>query len=240
MNSRSFHVAGVLCMILVVHALVAIQSLHQQSVTVDEFAHLPAGISCLQRRTFFVFRVNPPLCRMLAALPVLCANPVMTYKDNFVASPGGRYEWTLARQFAQDNREHYFDLFNLGRYCSVVLSMMACVVICRWASELYGDRAGLLAAFFWAACPMVLGNMLITSEMGSAAMCVLACYACSKWLQGPTWTMTVLTGVDAAEAASPPYAGLKLRNALYCPSGANPGTMLSRNSAALAPCVTNR
>ena len=45
------------------------------SVTVDEFAHLPAGLYYLETGHFDVYNLSPPLLRELAALPVLAARP---------------------------------------------------------------------------------------------------------------------------------------------------------------------
>ena len=45
------------------------------SVTVDEFAHLPAGVYYLETGHFDVYNLSPPLLRELAALPVVAARP---------------------------------------------------------------------------------------------------------------------------------------------------------------------
>ena len=53
-------------------------SLNETSVTVDEFAHLPAGIVYLQQRNFAPYHHNPPLLRMIAAAAPLLVLDVDT------------------------------------------------------------------------------------------------------------------------------------------------------------------
>ena len=50
-------------------AILVIEALGD-SVTIDEFAHLPAGIYYLRTGRFDVYNLSPPLVRELAALPV--------------------------------------------------------------------------------------------------------------------------------------------------------------------------
>ena len=52
------------------------RSLIQENPTVDEVVHLPAGITYWQKRTFRLYHHNPPLIKMIAALPVVWAQPV--------------------------------------------------------------------------------------------------------------------------------------------------------------------
>ena len=56
-----------LALLLAVHALLAVTAIRRNSVTVDEVAHLPAGISYWQTGTFALYHHNPPLVKMLAA-----------------------------------------------------------------------------------------------------------------------------------------------------------------------------
>ena len=42
----------------------------QENPTVDEVVHLPAGVTYWQKRTFRLYHHNPPLIKLVAALPV--------------------------------------------------------------------------------------------------------------------------------------------------------------------------
>ncbi|MGH7139772.1 MAG: hypothetical protein ACREHD_28865, partial [Pirellulales bacterium] len=58
----------------------------RHSPTIHEMAHLPAGICHWQYGMFELYRVNPPLPRMVAALPVLFCRP-KTDRDNSQLDP---------------------------------------------------------------------------------------------------------------------------------------------------------
>lgn len=63
--------------LLAAHLALAEQSLVEENPTVDEVVHLPAGVTYWQKGTFRLYHHNPPLVRMVAALPViLLGNPV--------------------------------------------------------------------------------------------------------------------------------------------------------------------
>src|SRR5262249_37834079 len=100
------------CCLLTIHALLLLDSARRDFATVDEYAHVPAGIAHLQTGTYHLYEVNPPLARMLAVLPVLLARPQMDYGQDSEA-PGARSEWTVAADFIRANSDHYFELIRL-------------------------------------------------------------------------------------------------------------------------------
>ena len=69
--------------LLVLHYALAARSLLQENPTVDEVVHMPAGITYWQKGTFRLYHHNPPLVKLVAALPVVWANPVTEplYRD---------------------------------------------------------------------------------------------------------------------------------------------------------------
>ena len=65
------------CGLLALHYALAARSLLQENPTVDEVVHLPAGITYWEKGTFRLYHQNPPLVKLVAALPVLWASPIM-------------------------------------------------------------------------------------------------------------------------------------------------------------------
>ena len=57
------------------HAALAIAGMQVNFVTVDEVGHIPAGVAIWRNGSVHAYCVNPPLGRMVAALPVLLAHP---------------------------------------------------------------------------------------------------------------------------------------------------------------------
>jgi len=175
--------------LLGIHAALAIISLRQQSVTWDEYNHLPAGLVYWRTGSFDSYRVNPPFAKMLAAIPVLMAKPDLN------AGPTGR-DFELGRSFMVQNKSRYFELYFLGRYAIVGLSVLAGSFVFLWGRALFGDWAGIVGLTLWAFDPTVLANAgVVTADMAAAALAVSATYLFWRWLEVPTWRGTLVVGL---------------------------------------------
>jgi hypothetical protein len=85
------------------------------SPTLNEPAHLAAGVSHWQLRRFELYRVNPPLARLAAALPVLVAG-CETDWSALREGPGARPEFDIGRRFVELNSERVMTLFTIARF----------------------------------------------------------------------------------------------------------------------------
>jgi 4-amino-4-deoxy-L-arabinose transferase-like glycosyltransferase len=180
---------------LAVHAaLLAVPALHD-SPTFDETAHLPAGVSHWQYGTFDLFRVNPPLVRMVAALPALAVGTTTDWRS-FDDAPGTRPEFQIGRDFLYANGERSFWLFFLSRCACIPFSLLGAYLCYRWAKDLYGPRAGLLALALWCFSPNILAHgHVMTPDVGGTAAGVAAAYLFWRWLKSPDWFRAVCAGV---------------------------------------------
>lgn len=181
--------------ILAAHAWCLAYGAAVNSPTVDEVAHLPAGITHWHSGRFELYRVNPPLVRMVAAVPVLAVKP----RTNWAAyseEPFRRPEFQVGRDFVRANGERAFWLFARGRWACIPFSLLGAYVCYRWASELFGWRAALVALALWCFCPNILGHgQLITPDVAGAALAVAVCYVFWHWLRQPSWQRTGWMGV---------------------------------------------
>ncbi len=192
-------IAVVLAMSVVHGSLLAWESWHDAPMW-DEVAHLPAGLSHWQLGRFDLYRVNPPLVRMLAAAPVLMASPSTDWSAVQI-SPGNRSEFEVGRRFVAANGPRVFRLFAVARFACIPLSLGAGLLCFVWATELYGRLGGLIAATLWYFCPNALGyGHLITPDVGGAAFGLLACYCFGRWLSKPTFPRSAAAGAALALA----------------------------------------
>src|SRR5690242_9640834 len=97
--SPAIRVRVFLPLMLLAHAALVLHSAWSDFVVVDEAGHIPSGLSHWQTGTFTAYRVNPPLPRMLAVIPVLAARPQLDYRE-LDSRAGVRCEWNLATRFA--------------------------------------------------------------------------------------------------------------------------------------------
>jgi hypothetical protein len=181
--------------LLLIHTSLLAYSAHVHSPTLNEPSHLAAGLSHWKFGRFELYRVNPPLVRMVAALPVVAVG----YKENwsaFYEGPGARPEIDMGEDFAAANGEQTFFLMTIARWACVPFSWIGAIVCYLWARDLYGQPSGVVACAIWCFDPNILAHAsLITADAGATALGLAACYTFWKWLKRATWIQAAFTGV---------------------------------------------
>jgi hypothetical protein len=182
-------------------ALLAIQFIlllwegYVHSPTLNEPGHLVAGLSNLQFREFEIYRVNPPLVRMVGALPVVLSGAKMNW-NSAPSGPTARPEFALGEDFVAENGQRSVWLITLARWMCIPFSLLGGYVCFRWGRELYGPTAGLLALTLWSFCPNILGyGQLISTDVPAAALALAAGYTFWRWLEQPTWWHVFVSGL---------------------------------------------
>lgn len=200
----------ILAVVLVAHTAVLLDSAGKNFVTADEVGHIAAGLSHWQTGTYSMYRVNPPLPRMLAVLPVLLARP-NTEGIRLIDIPGERQEWPAGLRLADDNRDRYFRLVWLARLTGIGWSLAGACLICRWAGELYGWPAGCLGATLWCFGPNVLGHApLNTPDIPAAVSALAATYGYWRFLRRPSWEGAGVAGLLLGIAQLTKFTNLAL------------------------------
>jgi 4-amino-4-deoxy-L-arabinose transferase-like glycosyltransferase len=192
-NARRTVLAIVL--LLTVHLSLAVRSLVRENPTVDEVIHLPAGITYWEKGSFRLYHHNPPLVKLVAALPVVATGD---YQVNYTAPGWGPLpnKAAFAHDFALLNAKGYLELFSRARLVMPLFSVLGGLAVFAWSRRLFGNGAGLFSLLLWALCPNVLAHCrLVTTDMGAAAVGVLATYVFWLYLQRPTWRWTLLAGL---------------------------------------------
>jgi hypothetical protein len=182
---------------LTVHYALAAQSLLQENPTVDEVVHLPAGITYWQTGTFRLYHHNPPLFKLVAALPVVVADPVTEplYALRSWRSRDPSHT-TFSQSFARFNIPRYFELFHRARLVMPVFSIVGGLVVYFWSRSLYGAWGGLLSLALWALSPNILANArLVTSDVCATALGALATFVFWCYQRRPGWPWAIAAGV---------------------------------------------
>ena len=183
------------CLVLAAHVLLLAWAGHRDSPTYNEPAHLVAGISHWELGRFELYRVNPPLVRMVAAIPSMLAGLRCNW-DNFFEEPGARPTSQIARTFCNDHGPSTARFVTLGRWFCIPFSVIGALVCFAWSKECYGERAGLVALVTWCFSPSVLGHgHVIVADAHAASLGVLAAYTFWKCLRQSTWSSVVIAGV---------------------------------------------
>ena len=180
--------------VLAVHGLLLGWSASRQSPTGDEVASIAAGISHWQLGQFDLYRVNPPLVRVVATLPLFLAGYEIDF-SSYGSSDFVRAEHVIGASFIEQHGLRSPLLFLVARLACIPFSMLGAWVCFHWAQDLYGWKAGLLALLLWCFSPNVIGHgQLCTTDIPGAALGVAAVYAFWIWCSRPTSKRAVVAG----------------------------------------------
>jgi 4-amino-4-deoxy-L-arabinose transferase-like glycosyltransferase len=110
--------------------------------------------------------------------------------------PGSRPEWMAGPRFADANAARYLDLLWLARLVGVGWSLLGGWLVYRWADDLHGTKAGLLALVLWCFAPDVLAHApLMTPDLPATVAGLAACYLFWKYLREPSWSRAWFAGL---------------------------------------------
>ncbi|HLM54624.1 MAG TPA: hypothetical protein VK422_00750, partial [Pyrinomonadaceae bacterium] len=130
--------------LLAVMTLNMLATLARKSITNDETVLIPAAYYHLAAGDFQHVAEHPPLCKLLAGVPLLFVQPNEAPADlvpDKVSST--EYTWAYQERFWNDNRDIYGELSFWSRVPMVLLTVALGVVLFLFARELFGGRAAL-------------------------------------------------------------------------------------------------
>ena len=188
-------------LLLAMMFFMALFSTMGDSLTMDELAHLPAGYSYLTQNDMRLNPEHPPLAKDLAALPLLFIKGIKfpsEIKDWTTESNG---QWVFGNIFLFKSGNPVDKMIFWGRMPMIFLMLLLGFLTFKWARELFGDRAALLALFFYSFSPTFLAHgRLVTTDVAAAFGAVLSTYYFLKFLQKPTSRNIILAGLTFAIA----------------------------------------
>src|SRR6185437_2735168 len=93
--------------VLSIHYILVAYMATQNAPTVDEPAHLAAGVSYWSYGTFNLYPVNPPLAKLFASAPAFLLDARVNWKRVDLRA-GVRSEWLVGTDFVEANAEQIF------------------------------------------------------------------------------------------------------------------------------------
>ncbi len=201
-------------------------SASRMSATFDETAHLPAGITYLDRWDFRHNPEHPPLAKAWAALPLWFSGAARPDygSPHWIGShvpPGD------PRRSRADQWKFGFELLNGGigdpvrrdpsrllfpaRVAMLVPAILLCLLVQAWAGELWGRRGGLLALGLCALAPATLAHgSLVTTDLSAALGFAAALFAFRRFTKAPGAGRAILAGAALGGALLVKYSTLLL------------------------------
>lgn len=179
-HSGGRHLLALACLLFV--GVVLFSQIWRSGWCNDESAHIPAGLYHWETGRMDAYRVNPPLPRMLAALPLLADPPEMKWYSLTV--PQARNEYAFAGDWIRGNLPNIPRQLRLARSTMVLFFLLGAWTVYRWALELYGQRAGWFALALWALSPTVITySATVAPDLPAAATGLFACYLYWRYLK---------------------------------------------------------
>ena len=166
-----------------------------QSPTAMEVGHFPAGLSHWYFHRFDLYRVNPPLVRLVATFPFATARPSINW-DLYDARPGRRPQFAIGREFIEGNRAKGFLFFTIARWACIPFSIVGAAICYRWTLALYGRSSALVAITLWCFSPNIVAHAsLITPDAAAGAMGLVATLFFWCWIHKRTWRSATIAGI---------------------------------------------
>lgn len=184
------------------------RQIRRNSVTADEFVHLPVGLTYLKTHDFsFDRRGNPPLMRFMIALPVNKWKPIMRFGERWKSGDFYGVGW----EFMIDNAERYVGFFRASRWMILMIGALLVIVVARVAIEAYGWWAGALAAALTGFSANVIAHSsLATLDVGLAFIFLSAQFALLEVWRRPGFWAALFCGLNIGLAMLVKYTGMTL------------------------------
>ena len=160
--------------LLIALFLQAVLSMRLLNASSDEAVHLVAGYTYWQTGGIRLNPEHPPLVKLLAAFPLRFLEPRLNLADpDWLQEPPNQYPFGFHFLYSNDADRLLF----WGRLSVVLLAVLLGLYVYRWARDLFGTGAGLLALFLYVVCPNVIAHSrFVTMDLGLSCFFLIALY----------------------------------------------------------------
>ncbi|MBU2472656.1 glycosyltransferase family 39 protein [Patescibacteria group bacterium] len=199
MNNKTTNLLAVGLLVLMLG--LAFFSIKDRANTMDELAHTPAGYSYIIKKDMRLNPEHPPLLKDLAGLSILIGSKItktLIYFPDQVKSwqEDLNGQWDFGREFLFRNNNDADKIIFFARLPMLLIMLVLGWYVFRWAREIYGNKAGLLALFLYSLSPTFLAHgRLVTTDVGAAAAFFISIYYLVKWLEKPNRKNMVIAGL---------------------------------------------
>jgi hypothetical protein len=220
---RPVHEKLAVALLVIVFAGISVTSALRKSATVEEVAHIAAGLYTWKTYDFSLFSRRAPISRLFATFPLkLFKAHLETDLDRYPESPFR--PWLYGTDFISNNIERYGLMLLVARLMVILFGICLCLVVWRTAREGFGEWGGIFALACCALSPTLIAHTrLVTPDVLAALFSIIFLISLINYLDQPkTLTaakMAVALGIAIGSRfscliwvpfalAAPPFAAL--------------------------------
>ncbi len=154
--------------VLILAGVLMINSSFQESATMDELAHVPAGYAYLRFQDNRLNPEHPPLLKSLSAIPLLFLRlnfPLQSdYWQNYVNG-----QWDVGRAFIYESRNDADQIIQWARFFPILLTLLTMFLVYLLAKKLFGPYWALLPFIIFSFSPVALAHgHYVTTDLAAA------------------------------------------------------------------------
>ncbi|MGB9083807.1 MAG: glycosyltransferase family 39 protein [Terriglobales bacterium] len=195
---RSHLVVLVIALLALVAVFRTIQTYAVTAQAFDEPCHISAALEWLDRHTYKLDPVHPPLARVAIGLPLLVAGE--RYPSRPSDDPATQ-DYNVVGNHIIYGSGHFARNLALARSGMLPFLVLEIVLVFLWARREFGDLAGVLAAALLSTLPFILAFASVAyTDLPASCMQFALFFAFATWLDKPTTRSTVWLGIAAGFA----------------------------------------
>jgi len=182
--------------LLLIMFFLMLGSIGNDSATMDELAHIPAGYSYI---TQFDMRLNPehpPLLKDLAGFFTwLFVRPYFS-EDTPAWRNDINGQWAQGTEFLYESGNDADKIIFWSRFPLIILTVVFGWLFFLWARKRFGETTALLTLAFFAFSPTILTHgRYVTTDIGAAFGFFIGLATFIRFLEIPTWRNAVIAGL---------------------------------------------
>ncbi len=192
-NKKTYIIAAVL---LIFVAVITTLSIRNDSLTMDELAHLPAGYSYLTQQDMRINPEHPPLLKDFSAVPLLFIDNINFPYDIKAWKEDVNGQWDFGNKLLFKSNNPAEKMIFWGRIPMILVLLLLGFYVFRWTKEVFGNKAGLISLFLYSFSPTLLAHgRLVTTDVGAAAGVFIGSYYFIKFLKDPKKRNIIFAGI---------------------------------------------
>ena len=171
-------------------------SIWNNSATMDELAHIPAGFGYVTQLDYRLNPEHPPLLKALAAFSgQIFARPYFP-TNTFYWQNDVNGQWAQGAKFLYESGNDADQIIFWSRFPLILLAIFFGWLIFKWAQKRFNNTTALLTLAFYAFSPTFLAHSpLVTTDLGAAFAFFIGIISFIKFLENPSGKNIILAGL---------------------------------------------